>query len=167
MVLAHERAHLKRGDQLWKPLGFLLLTAYWFNPVCWLAYILFCRDIEAACDEKVVRELGDDCKTAYSRALLQCSACSERCAGVSYYRWLRELEQNFDARADELIEMLRTLCEKLFVTARMRLSVTGGGIVPAAGNTAGDHAGSLLDDRAGEIYYRRDSQGLLQGLPRH
>ena len=73
MVLAHERAHLKRGDQLWKPLGFLLLTAYWFNPVCWLAYVLFCRDIEAACDEKVVRELGDGCKTAYSRALLQCS----------------------------------------------------------------------------------------------
>lgn len=73
MVLAHERAHLKRGDQLWKPLGFLLLTAYWFNPVCWLAYILFCRDIEAACDEKVVRELGDGCKAAYSRALLQCS----------------------------------------------------------------------------------------------
>lgn len=50
----------------------------------------------------------------------------ERCAGVSYYRWLRELEQNFDARADELIETLRTLCEKLFVTARMRLSITGG-----------------------------------------
>ena len=73
MVLAHERAHLKRGDQLWKPLGFLLLTVYWFNPVCWLAYVLFCRDIEAACDEKVVRELGDGCKTAYSRALLQCS----------------------------------------------------------------------------------------------
>ena len=73
MVLAHERAHLKRGDQLWKPLGFLLLTAYWFNPVCWLAYVLFCRDIEAACDEKVVRELGESCKTAYSRALLQCS----------------------------------------------------------------------------------------------
>ena len=47
MVLAHERAHLKRGDQLWKPLGFLLLTAYWFNPVCWLAYVLFCRDIES------------------------------------------------------------------------------------------------------------------------
>jgi len=61
------------GDQLWKPLGFLLLTAYWFNPVCWLAYVLFCRDIEAACDEKVVRELGESCKTAYSRALLQCS----------------------------------------------------------------------------------------------
>ena len=45
-VLAHEEAHLKRRDQLWKPLGFLLLTVYWFQPVCWLAYILFCRDIE-------------------------------------------------------------------------------------------------------------------------
>ena len=73
MVLAHERAHLRRGDQLWKPLGYLILTAYWFNPVCWLAYLLFCRDIEAACDEKVVRELGEGCKAAYSRALLACS----------------------------------------------------------------------------------------------
>lgn len=73
MVLAHERAHLRRGDQLWKPLGYLILTAYWFNPVCWLAYVLFCRDIEAACDEKVVRELGEGCKAAYSRALLACS----------------------------------------------------------------------------------------------
>ena len=73
MVLAHERAHLRRGDQLWKPLGYLILAAYWFNPVCWLAYILFCRDIEAACDEKVVRELGEGCKAAYSRALLACS----------------------------------------------------------------------------------------------
>ena len=73
MVLAHEHAHLRRGDQLWKPLGYLILTAYWFNPVCWLAYILFCRDIEAACDEKVVRELGEGCKAAYSRALLACS----------------------------------------------------------------------------------------------
>ena len=74
MVLAHERAHLRRGDQLWKPLGYLILAAYWFNPLCWLAYILFCRDIEAACDEKVVRELGEGCKAAYSRALLACSA---------------------------------------------------------------------------------------------
>lgn len=73
MVLAHERAHLRRGDQLWTPLGYLILAAYWFNPLCWLAYILFCRDIEAACDEKVVRELGEGCKAAYSRALLACS----------------------------------------------------------------------------------------------
>ena len=49
-VIAHERAHLKRRDHLIKPLGFLLLTVYWFNPVIWIAYILLCRDIELACD---------------------------------------------------------------------------------------------------------------------
>ncbi len=73
-VIAHEQAHLKRKDHWWKPLGFLLLTVYWFNPLMWLAYILLCRDIELACDEKVIKEMGIDDKKAYSRALLQCSA---------------------------------------------------------------------------------------------
>lgn len=72
-VLAHELAHLKRRDHWWKPLGFLLLTVYWFNPVMWLAYILLCRDIEMACDERVIREMDEREKKAYSRALLQCS----------------------------------------------------------------------------------------------
>ena len=74
-----------------------------------------------------------------SAALNAASACSERCSGVSYYRWLRELEQNFDARADTLIETLRMLCETLFVTARMRLSVTGGGRQSAGLVQAGLH----------------------------
>ena len=56
-IIAHEKAHLKRLDHLWKPLGFLLLAVYWFNPLVWLAYILLCRDIETACDEKVIRNL--------------------------------------------------------------------------------------------------------------
>ena len=73
-VLAHEQAHLKRRDHWWKPLGFVLLSIYWFNPVLWLAYILLCRDIEQACDEKVVQNLDIDGKKAYSMALLQCSA---------------------------------------------------------------------------------------------
>ena len=72
-VLAHERAHLKRRDHWWKPLGFLLLTVYWFNPLMWIAYILLCRDIELACDERVIRELGTENKKAYSEALLSCS----------------------------------------------------------------------------------------------
>ena len=72
-VLAHERAHLKRKDHWWKPLGFGLLTVYWFNPLIWVAYILLCRDIEMACDEKVIRDLGTDGKKAYSNALLNCS----------------------------------------------------------------------------------------------
>lgn len=72
-VLAHERAHLRRRDNLWKPTGYLLLSVYWFNPLCWLAYILLCRDIELACDEKALRSLGVEQKKAYSRALLSCS----------------------------------------------------------------------------------------------
>lgn len=72
-VLAHEQAHLKRKDHLWKPLGFLLLTVHWFNPLLWVAYILLCRDIEAACDEKVLCELGEEGKKPYSVALVNCS----------------------------------------------------------------------------------------------
>lgn len=73
-VIAHERAHLKRRDHWWKPLGFLLLTVYWFNPVLWVAYILLCRDIEHACDEKVIKAMGEDGKKSYSDALINCSA---------------------------------------------------------------------------------------------
>ena len=72
-VTAHEKAHIKRLDYIWKPLGFLLLAVHWFNPAVWLAYVLFCRDIEFACDEKVIRELGDGEKKAYSHALLNLS----------------------------------------------------------------------------------------------
>ena len=72
-VIAHENAHLKRRDHWWKPLGFILLTVYWFNPVMWVAYILLCRDIELACDEKVLKEMGADIKKLYSEALINCS----------------------------------------------------------------------------------------------
>lgn len=72
-VLAHERAHLSRRDHLWKPLGFVLLAVYWFNPILWLAYVLLCRDIEIACDEKVIRQMGTEVKKPYSEALINCS----------------------------------------------------------------------------------------------
>ena len=72
-VIAHEQAHIRRRDHWWKPFGFLLLTIYWFNPLMWLAYVLLCRDIELACDEKVVRELGTEQRADYSQALLACS----------------------------------------------------------------------------------------------
>lgn len=73
-VVAHERAHLARRDHWWKPLGFLLLTVYWFNPLLWLGYVLLCRDIEAACDQRVVRDMDTDGRREYSRVLLACSA---------------------------------------------------------------------------------------------
>ena len=72
-VIAHEQAHIRRGDHWWKPLGFLLLTVHWFNPLLWLGYILLCRDIELACDEKVIREMGSEQRADYTQALVSCS----------------------------------------------------------------------------------------------
>ena len=72
-VLRHEKAHLRRGDHLWKPLGFLLLAVYWYNPLVWAAYILFCRDMELACDERVIRDMAAEERATYSQALLDCS----------------------------------------------------------------------------------------------
>ena len=72
-VLSHERAHLARRDHWWKPLGFALLAVYWFNPLMWLAYTLLCRDIELACDERVLRGMDAGQIKDYSSALLACS----------------------------------------------------------------------------------------------
>lgn len=79
-VIAHEKAHIRRKDHWWKPIGFLLLSIYWFNPVLWVAYILLCRDIEAACDEKVIRDMNRAERRAYSTALLNCSVHRRRIA---------------------------------------------------------------------------------------
>ena len=79
-VIAHEQAHLRRGDHLWKPLGFLLLTIHWFNPLMWLSYVLLCRDIELACDEKVIKELGFEQRADYMQALVSCSVSRRRIA---------------------------------------------------------------------------------------
>lgn len=101
-VMAHEKAHLKRRDHWWKPLGFLLLSVYWFQPLCWAAYIFLCRDMELACDEQAVKGMGDRERKRYAEALLSCSvprswvsACplafgevgiKERVKGVLHYR---------------------------------------------------------------------------------
>ena len=72
-VIAHEQTHIRRKDHLWKPLGFLLLTIHWFNPLMWLSYILLCRDIELACDEKVIRKMSNEQRADYTQALVACS----------------------------------------------------------------------------------------------
>ncbi len=82
-VLAHEKAHLRRGDHLWKPFGFVLLAVHWFNPLLWAAYFFLCRDIETACDEKVIREMDHSYKASYSRALVACSL-----QGTFHRKWL-------------------------------------------------------------------------------
>lgn len=72
-VVAHEQAHIRRKDHWWKPLGLLLLTIHWFNPLMWLAYVLLCRDIELACDEKVIKGLSNEQRADYTQALVACS----------------------------------------------------------------------------------------------
>ena len=72
-ILAHERAHIKRRDHWWKPLGYVLLSVYWFNPIMWIGYILLCRDIELACDEKVIKDMGAEDKKTYTSVLLDFS----------------------------------------------------------------------------------------------
>ncbi len=79
-IIEHEKAHMERRDYWWKPLGFLLLTLHWFNPFIWTAYVLFCRDIELACDEKVVRAYSKEQRVAYSQALLNCNVDRRRIA---------------------------------------------------------------------------------------
>ena len=88
-VVAHEQAHIRRKDHWWKPLGFLLLTIHWFNPLMWLAYVLLCRDIELACDEKVIKELGNEQRADYTQALVACSVnrrVKERVKSVMNYK---------------------------------------------------------------------------------
>lgn len=72
-VIAHEQAHIRRRDHWWKPIGFVLLAIYWFHPLIWLAWFLLCRDIELACDEKVIKELDSEQRADYTQALLACS----------------------------------------------------------------------------------------------
>lgn len=72
-IISHEKAHLKRCDHLIKPLAFLLLAAHWLNPLVWAAYILLCKDIELACDEKVIKEMNTLQRKLYSETLLLCS----------------------------------------------------------------------------------------------
>ncbi len=79
-VIAHEKAHIRNGDHLTKLLAFLLLGVYWFNPFVWIAYLLFCKDIELACDERVIKEIGYGEKKAYSSVLLACSVNKGRLA---------------------------------------------------------------------------------------
>ena len=72
-VVEHERTHLSRLDHIWKPVSFVILSVHWFNPLIWVSYLLFCRDIESSCDERVIKGLNDTQRASYAQALLDCS----------------------------------------------------------------------------------------------
>ena len=73
-IIAHERAHIKRRDHWLKPIAFLILSLYWFNPLIWIAYYFLCKDIELACDEYAIKDMSDSQRAAYSQTLLSCTA---------------------------------------------------------------------------------------------
>ncbi len=79
-VVAHEKAHISRRDHWWKAVGFLLLAMHWFNPLIWLAYVLLCRDMEYACDERVICKLNREQRAGYCEVLLACGAGHRRLA---------------------------------------------------------------------------------------
>lgn len=116
-VLAHERAHIKRGDHLIKPFGWLLLSIHWFNPLLWLSYALLCRDIESACDEKVLAEMNEEERRDYARALLKCST---RSVGV-YACPLAFGEQNVKGR----IKMTLSYKKPVFWVIVLSLIIAG------------------------------------------
>ena len=72
-ALRHERTHLRRWDQWWKLLGWLILSVFWFSPFLWLCWFLFCRDLELSCDERVIRGFTEAERKGYASALLDCS----------------------------------------------------------------------------------------------
>ena len=72
-VIAHEQSHIRRKDHIWKLLGFCVLALYWYHPLLWVAYLLFCRDMELACDESVIKDLGREERADYTQTLLSCS----------------------------------------------------------------------------------------------
>ncbi len=72
-IVAHETVHISRLDHIWKPLGFIIMSIHWFNPLVWVAYWMFCRDLESACDEKAIKEMTPPERADYAQALLDCS----------------------------------------------------------------------------------------------
>ena len=117
-VIAHEQAHLKRGDQWWKPLGFLILAIHWFNPFVWAAYILFCSDLELACDESAVKKLNPQERKDYSYALLSCSiqrrlvtVCPLAFGEVGVKKRVKEIQQETDTALQEALDKQRERAE--------------------------------------------------------
>ncbi len=83
-VLLHERAHIRRRDYILQPLFFLALALHWFNPLAWLLYALFVRDMELACDESALRHAGGDVRQAYSATLLSLSEARGLCPALAF-----------------------------------------------------------------------------------
>lgn len=72
-VLQHEKTHIRRGDNLWRMLGFLLAALHWFNPLSWIFLKAFLADVEMACDEAAIAKYEEKDRKEYARTLLDCA----------------------------------------------------------------------------------------------
>lgn len=163
-VLAHEKAHLRRRDHLWKPLGFLLLALHWFNPALWLAYVLLCRDMELACDERAVRDLDPEARADYSQALLDLSrpgrtvaACPVAFGEVGVKQRVKSV-LNYRKPAFWIILaalLLAALAAVFFLTDPVPLKLREDAIIYT--HYFDDHGGFELDPEAG-----RELAGLIR-----
>ncbi|WP_422661465.1 M56 family metallopeptidase [Paenibacillus sp. EC2-1] len=77
-VLAHEYVHIKRWDVLWKVILTVIVALHWFNPLVWVMYYIVNRDIELSCDEKVIRQFGDETKSEYALSLINMAEKSQK-----------------------------------------------------------------------------------------
>ena len=169
-VIAHEQTHICRKDNWWKPLGFLLLTIHWFNPLMWIAYILLCKDIELACDEKVVKELEYDQRADYSQALLSCSvsrrgiaACPLAFGEVGVKERVKSV-LNYKKPAFWLVVAAILACAVVAVCF-LTNPVTGEGEMNAENvrDTEDDTASPWDTDTAGELSVDNDTEGFVSG----
>ncbi len=165
-ILAHEQAHIKRKDHWWKLLGYILLAVYWFNPLSWVAYNLFCRDIELACDEKVICELGEAGKKLYSNALLSCSmqrravmACPLAFGEIAVKERIKSV-LNYKKTTVGFVLVSIAICMVVavcFLTNPVTSNAESGeSAVVGEGNTIYEEVIALTDGASGQTYYSWD-----------
>lgn len=171
-VVAHEKAHIRRKDHWWKPLGFLLLTIHWFNPLVLVAYILLCRDIELACDEKVIKELGNEQRADYTQALVACSvnrrmiaACPLAFGEVGVKERVKSI-MNYRKPTFWIIVIAVVVCTVVAVcfltnpTAPREFSMTGNNLSDLDVDTILEHIQKIEGQDDGTIYMNSDNFSL-------
>lgn len=164
-VLAHERAHLRRRDNWWKPLGFLTLAIHWFDPLCWLGYVLFCRDMELAADEKVIRDMEKLDRVAYSKTLLACSApksaapCPLAFGEVGVKERIRSILRY---KKPGILLVVLTVAAALVLTACFMTS-RGEGASDAYAIEGRDWVFDFVQDKDGHVVYRSQHSTYPEG----
>ncbi|MBQ6292916.1 MAG: hypothetical protein IJK77_03460 [Lachnospiraceae bacterium] len=156
-VLAHEKTHLRRGDQIWKPLGYLLLAVYWFNPLFWLAYFLLCRDIEGACDERVIKNEDPAYRKAYSETLLKLNVRQKAVAACP----LAFSENGVGGRIRSVLNYKKPAFWLIVTALAVSIVAAGCALTDPAKKSSGElQPGAAVTPQSGKYHLVRDDQVL-------